>query len=67
MFDSEKAYTIHVWNMPVCVVDDETGDFIRNEDGSIKLFQIPKYDFSHICDEGIICLAFATDDEEYND
>ena len=59
MFDSEKTYTIHVWNMPVldrtrpaelCVVDDETGDFIRNEDGSIKLFQIPKYDFSHICD-----------------
>ena len=36
--------------MPVCVVDDETGDFIRNENGSIKLFEIPKYDFSHICD-----------------
>lgn len=50
MFDSEKTYTIHVWNMPVCVVDDETGDFIRNENGSIKLFEIPKYDFSHICD-----------------
>ena len=50
MFDSEKTYTIHVWNMPVCVVDDETGDFIRNENGSIKLFEIPKYDFSYTCD-----------------
>ena len=52
MFDSEKTYTIHVWNMPVCVVDNETEDFIRNEDGSIKLFEIPKYDFSKVRPKG---------------
>ena len=36
MFDSEKTYTIHVWNMPVCVVDDETEDFIRAIVGIIE-------------------------------
>jgi hypothetical protein len=41
MFDPNKTYTIHVWDMPICVVDDETEDYIRNEDGSVKLFNIP--------------------------
>ena len=67
MFDSEKTYTIHVWNMPVCVVDDETADFIRNEDGSIKLFQIPKYDFSRICDGIDVDDLYELDEENENE
>ena len=39
-FDPNKTYTIHVWDMPVSVVDDETEDFIRNEDGTVKLFNV---------------------------
>ena len=35
-FDPNKTYTIHVWDMPICVVDDETEDYIRNEDGTVK-------------------------------
>ena len=50
MFDPNKTYTIHVWDMPICVVDDETEDYIRNEDGSVKLFSIPNYDYSYLCD-----------------
>ena len=30
MFDPNKTYTIHVWDMPICVVDDETEDYILN-------------------------------------
>ena len=50
MFDPDKTYTIHVWDMPICAVDDETEDYIRNEDGSVKLFSLPNYDYSYICD-----------------
>jgi hypothetical protein len=36
--------------MSVAVVDVEADDYIRNEDGSIKLFNIPHFDYSYICD-----------------
>tara|TARA_R110000772_G_scaffold46078_2_gene105280 strand:- start:3 stop:197 length:195 start_codon:yes stop_codon:yes gene_type:complete len=50
MFDPKKTYDISVWDMSVAVVDVEADDYIRNEDGSIKLFNIPNYDYSYICD-----------------
>lgn len=50
MFDPNKTYGITVWDMPVAVVDVEADDYVRNEDGSIKLFNIPNYDYSYICD-----------------
>lgn len=49
-FDPNKTYTIHVWDMPICVVDDETEDYICNEDGTVKLFNVPNYDYSYLCD-----------------
>ena len=50
MFDPDKTYGKTVWDMSVAVVDVEADDYIRNEDGSIKLFNIPNYDYSYICD-----------------
>ena len=50
MFDPDKTYGITVWDMSIAVVDFEADDYIRNEDGSIKLFNIPNYDYSYICD-----------------
>jgi len=50
MFDPDKTYGITVWDMSVAVVDVEDDDYVRNEDGSIKLFNIPNYDYSYICD-----------------
>ena len=48
-FDPDKAYTIGVWDMPVSVFDNELDDYIRNEDGTVKLFNIPNYDYSYVC------------------
>jgi hypothetical protein len=50
MFDPDKTYGITVWDMSVAVVDVEADDYVRNDDGSIKLFNIPNYDYSYICD-----------------
>ena len=50
MFDPNKTYGITVWDMSVAVVDVEADDYVRNGDGSIKLFNIPNYDYSYICD-----------------
>ncbi len=50
MFDPNKTYGITVWDMLVAVWDDDADDYIRNDDGSIKLFNIPNYDYSYICD-----------------
>ena len=50
MVRSNGTSTNYVWNMPVAVMDYEADDYIRNEDGSIKLFNIPNYDYSYICD-----------------
>jgi len=50
MFDPDKTYGVVVWDMPVAVVDIEADDYVRNEDGNIKLFNMPNYDYSYICD-----------------
>jgi len=50
-FDPDKTYVAVVWDMPVAVVDVEADDYVRNEDGSIKLFNMPNYDYSYICDD----------------
>ena len=50
MFDIGKSYSVIVWDMPVAVLDIELDDYIRNEDGTVKLFIIPNYDYSYICD-----------------
>lgn len=50
MFDIGKSYSVLVWDMPVGVFDNELNDYIRNEDGTVKLFNIPNYDYSYVCD-----------------
>ena len=50
MFDPNKTYSAVVWDMPIAVLDIEADDYIRNEDGSVKLFSIPNYDYSYLCD-----------------
>ena len=50
MFDPDKTYGVVVWDMPIAVVDIEADDYVRNEDGNIKLFNMPNYDYSYICD-----------------
>lgn len=50
MFDIGKSYSVLVWDMPVGVFDNELDDYIRNEDGTVKLFNIPNYDYSYVCD-----------------
>ena len=50
-FDSDKSYSVVVWDMPVAVLDIELDDYIRNEDGTVKLFNISNYDYSYICDD----------------
>ena len=50
MFDPNKTYSAVVWDMPIAVLDIEADDYVRNEDGSVKLFSIPNYDYSYLCD-----------------
>ena len=50
-FDPDKTYGAVVMDMPIAVVDMEADDYVRNEDGSIKLFNMPNYDYSYICDD----------------
>ena len=50
MFDPDKTYGATVWDLSIAVVDFEADDYVRNEDGSIKLFNIPHFDYSYICD-----------------
>ncbi len=50
-FDPNKTYSAVVWDMPIAVVDIEADDYVRNEDGTIKLFNMPNYDYSYICDD----------------
>ena len=68
MFNPNKTYGIIVWNMPVAVMDYEADDYIRNEDGSIKLFEIPNYDYSYICDGiDVDDLHERDEGDDYND
>lgn len=39
-FDPNKSYSIGVWDLIYYVVDNEDGDYVRNEDGGIKRFRL---------------------------
>ena len=68
MFDPNKTYSAVVWDMPIAVVDIEADDYVRNEDGSIKLFDIPNYDYSYICDDIAVDYLHERDEgDDYND
>ena len=68
MFDPDKTYGITVWDMSVAVVDVEADDYVRNDDGSIKLFNIPNYDYSYICDGIDVDNLYERDEgNDYND
>ena len=49
-FDSNKTYSIGVWNMTFYVVDDEADDYVRNADGSVRIFNAPNIDYSYMAD-----------------
>lgn len=49
-FDPNKEYSIGVWDMTFYVVDDETEDYVRNPDGSVKIFRAPHIDYSYMAD-----------------
>ena len=51
MFDPDKTYGATVWDLSIAVVDFEADDYVRNEDGTIKLFSLPNHDYSYICDD----------------
>ena len=40
-FDSDKSYSVLVWDMPVAVFDNELDDYIRNEDGTVSCSTYP--------------------------
>jgi hypothetical protein len=50
MAKPNKDYSVAVWDMSFCLVDDDADDYVRNDDGSVKLFDIPQYDYSTISD-----------------
>jgi len=49
-FDPNKTYSIGVWDMTYYVYDDEADDYVRNEDGSVKIFHAPNIDYSYMAD-----------------
>ena len=49
-FDPDKTYNIGVWDMTYYVYDDEADDYVRNEDGGVKLFHAPNIDYSYMAD-----------------
>jgi hypothetical protein len=49
-FDPKKSYSVGVWDMTFYVVDDETEDYIRHPDGSVKIFHAPNIDYSYMAD-----------------
>ena len=50
MFDPDKSYSIGVWDMTFYVIDAETGEPMRNKDGTVKLFRSDNYDLSYLAD-----------------
>ena len=50
VFDINKTYSVVVWNMTFYVVDDEADDYVRNKDGSVKIFHAPNIDYSYMAD-----------------
>jgi len=64
-FDPNKSYSVMVWDMPVAVYDNDADDYVKNPDGSIKLFNIDNYDYSYVCDDvDVDCLE---ERSEYDD
>ena len=49
-FDPDKTYNIGVWGMTYYVYDNEEDDYVRNEDGVVKLFHAPNIDYSYMAD-----------------
>jgi len=49
-FDPNKSYSIGVWDMTFFVLDVEKDDYVRNTDGSIKIFHAPNMDYSYMAD-----------------
>ncbi len=50
VFDPEKTYTPIVWDITIAVHDDDADDYVRNEDGSVKIFDVPNLDCSYIAE-----------------
>tara|TARA_B100001250_G_scaffold104087_1_gene87790 strand:+ start:2036 stop:2281 length:246 start_codon:yes stop_codon:yes gene_type:complete len=38
---------INLWDITFCKLDDD-GNYLTNEDGTVKLFHAPDKDFSHV-------------------
>jgi hypothetical protein len=51
MFDPNKTYSVAVWDLSLSVVDVEADDYVRNEDGTVKLFNLSNHNYSYICDD----------------
>ena len=67
-FDPNKSYSVMVWDMPVAVYDNDADDYVKNPDGTIKLFNIPNYDYSYICDDiDTYLVDFLEERSEYDD
>jgi len=49
-FDPDKTYTIDVWDMTFYIYDDEADDYVRNENGTVKIFHAPNMDYSYMAD-----------------
>lgn len=45
----KENYDIVVWECTFCLYDEE-GNEVLNEDGSVKIFDAPKLDWSHIAE-----------------
>ena len=48
--DPNKEYSIGVWDMTYYVYDDEADDYVRNADGTVKMFHAPNIDYSYMAD-----------------
>ena len=44
-----KNYTVGIWNCTFYAYDAD-GEPIKNKDGSVKIYEAPKKDFSHMAD-----------------
>ena len=62
-FDPNKSYGIGVWDMTFYVVDVEKDDYVRNKDGSIKIFHAPNMDYSYMADGLGVDDLVETDDD----
>jgi len=49
-FDPNRRYSVAVWNMTFYLMDDEVDDYVRNKDGSVRIFHAPNIDYSYMAD-----------------